>query len=261
MPPSHTFAIDHVVLLVRDLEAASQTMREAGFAVAKRADKAEKPGSTFRFVSFADGSYILLNAFSEEAMKAHRLGPVLREREGWGDWSILVPDMDAARTRASGAGIVLGSENKVANVLATGEPWGLRLLVCGRGSGGDESLPFLVQDVEGRDARIPACGPHPCGAGGIAGLTIASHTPLESAARLALLLGLPEPPGPVMTIGAQTVRFIPTDPHAQGTARLGGLVGVRLSGPAGAIDIDQWPHHWPHQSPMSGRRTSSIAAQ
>lgn len=247
MPPSHPFAIDHVVLLVHDLDAATERMREAGFAVARRADKAEKPGSTFRFVSFADGSYILLNAFSEEAMRAHRLGPLLREREGWGDWSILVPDIDAARARAETAGIVLGSENKVANVLATGEPWGLRLLVSGRGSGGDDSLPFLVQDVEGRTARIPACGRHPCGAGGIAGVVIASDTPFESAARLALLVGLSEPLGAALTIGGQTVRFIPTDPHAMGTARLGGLVGVELSGPAGAVVLDQWPHQWPHQ--------------
>ncbi len=247
MLPSHALAIDHVVLLVRDLEAASQTMRQAGFAVTRRADKAEKPGSTFRFISFADGSYILLNAFSEEAMRAHRLGPVLREREGWGDWSILVPDMDAARARAETAGIVLGGENKVANVLATGEPWGLRLLVSGRGSGGDDSLPFLVQDVEGRSARIPACGPHPCGARSIAGVVIASDTPFESAARLALLVGLPEPLGSVLTIGAQTVRFIPTDPHAMGTARLGGLVGVELSGAESALALDQWPHQWPHQ--------------
>lgn len=234
-------AIDHVVLLVRDLERATTAMEMAGYEILQRADRAEKPGSSFRFVSFPDGSYILLNAFSDEAAKKHRLGPILDEREGWGDWSVVVGDLDAAIHRARAAGIVLGPENKVANTLSTGEPWGLRLLQSGRGSGGDPSLPFLVQDVEGRSARIPGPTRQPSGATAISGLRIASDTPLESAGRLAVLVGLEAPTLPELRIGTTTVAFVATDPSASGTARLGGPVGITVTGTAGATHLGAWP--------------------
>lgn len=223
-------ALDHVVLLVRDLEGASQAFARAGFTVQRRADVSDKPGPGFRFVSFDDGSYLLLNAFSDEAMARHRLGPLLREREGPGDWSVAVADMDGAIANAGAAGVVLGAENSVTNVLATGEAWGLRLLLVGRGSGGDDALPFLVQDVRGRAARIPAPRAHANGATGIARLDVASADPAGSARRVAGLIGLPAPDGPALAIGGATVRFVPTDPAATATARDGGPVAVALRG-------------------------------
>lgn len=230
-------ALDHVVLLVRDLDRAADEMRSAGFTVLRRADTKEKPGSTFRFVSFPDGSYLLLNAFSEDALSRHRLGPVLREREGWGDWSVCVADLDAAVDRAAAAGIPVGPENSVTNFLSTGEPWSLRLLVSGRGSKGDPALPFLVQDTQGRSARIPGPSVHANGATGIAGVTLAADDPAATAARLAALLDLPAPSGPHLRIGDMEVGVVATDPAASGTARLGGPVAVSFRGLAQEIAI------------------------
>lgn len=234
-------AIDHIVILVNDLDHASAALIARGFTVLSRADAQDKPGSTFRFVSFGDGSYLLLNAFSAEAMRKHRLAPVLADAEGPGDWGVAVPDLDAASAAGQGAGLTLGAEHAVRNVLSTGEPWGLRLLVAGRGSGGDAALPFLVQDTEGRAARIPGPVPHANGAIGITGLTVAADDPLASAVALARLLALPAPSAPQMQVGTATLSFVPTDPVRRGTARMGGPVTVTLSTAAGPMVIDDWP--------------------
>lgn len=233
-------AIDHIVALVHDLDRATQDMQSAGFTVLSRADRAEKPGSRFRFTSFEDDSYILLNAFSPEAMASHRLGSLLRESQGWGDWSIVVPSLDAVMARAKAEGITLGSVNEVKNVLATGESWGLRLLVSGRGSNGDPALPFIVEDTQGRRARIPGPSAHANGARGIAGVTVAADNPLATARRLAALLDLAAPASPTLALGNVTLRFVPTRADALGTARMGGPVAVSFHGLDADISIADW---------------------
>lgn len=237
MTPDLPPLVDHVVLLVHDLDAGASAMEAAGFTILRRTDMVEKPGSTFRFASFPDGSYVLLNAFSADALEKHRLGPILKERQGWGDWSVVVGDLDAAIARADANAIPLGPENAVRNRLTTGETWGLRLLVSGRGSPGDAALPFLVQDVEGRDARIPGPSVHANGARGIAGVTSASDDPLGSARRLAALLGLPAPETPTLAVGEAFLRFVPKEPAGRGTSRLGGPVAVAFHGLKTEIEI------------------------
>lgn len=242
MTPPAMPAIDHVVILVHDLDQTSAVMTARGFTVLRRADAAEKPGSTFRFVSFADGSYLLLNAFSAEAMQKHRLGPVLAEAEGPGDWGVAVADLDASAAAGRAAGLVIGAENGVRNVLSTGEPWGLRLLVSGRGSGGDPALPFLVQDTEGRFARIPGPVDHANGATGIIGMTVAAEDPMASATALARLLGQKTPATPNLDLGKAAVAFIAPDPATPGTARMGGPVSITLSTATGTpITLRGWP--------------------
>ncbi len=213
--------VDHVLLLVDDLDAAAADMTAAGFTVQTRADREVKGGSTYRFVSFPDGSYLLLTAFTPEGAAAHRLARVIAGGQGWADWSFCVADVEAARAAGLAAGLAMGPVHVVANRVASGEEWGLRLLVSGRGSGGDEALPFLVQDRLNRHVRIPAPLPHPNGATGIAGLSVAAADPAASARALAVLLDGPPP---------VEVEFVPLHPGAPGTAGMGGLVGVTLRG-------------------------------
>lgn len=235
-------AVDHIVLHVNDLDVAAVQLADFGLTVVKRDDAEEKPGSTFRFISFADGSYILLNALSPEARTKHRLGPILAEREGFGDWSITVADLDAAKARGSDAGLLFGPESEVRNVLLNGVPWALRLLVSGRGNAGsDPALPFLVQDLHGRAARIPSPSNHACGATGIIGLTIAATSPQGSAAALSLLLDLPRPKPQKLTVVNVQIEVIPTDSAGRGTARLGGPVVLTLSGTSAPIMLGDWP--------------------
>ena len=56
-----SISFDHFVLLVDDLDAAARDFAALGFTVLDRADTSH--GTTiFKFVSFADGAYILLTA-------------------------------------------------------------------------------------------------------------------------------------------------------------------------------------------------------
>jgi catechol 2,3-dioxygenase-like lactoylglutathione lyase family enzyme len=184
-----TIAFDHMILLVRDLEMATRDFREMGFVVAER-DDAEEGAMANRFVSFADGSYILLSAFRDPASAtSHRLAPLLAEGEGWTDYSYRIRDVAGAAERLREAGLPLRGPLRVGNQLASGEPWSLDLLLTGIGAGGEEALPFLVEDREGRNHRIPAPEPHPNGVRGIVGvrLRVASEAPVLQA--LAAMLG------------------------------------------------------------------------
>lgn len=167
---------DHVVLLVHDLDKAAADFASLGFTVLERADLNASHGSTvFRFVSLADGSYILLTAFTgPEAMAKHRLGPCLEAGEGHADWSFTIPDATALGAELKQAGFPTAGPVDVSNVVEGGHKWGLDLLMLGRGAGGDAALPFLVSDNEGREHRIPGPSVHANGANGMLGIRLSS---------------------------------------------------------------------------------------
>lgn len=233
-----TIAFDHLVLLVDDLDAAARDFAALGFTVLRRADSNPSHGSTvFRFVSFADGSYILLTAFtSPAAREGHRLGPVMDAGEGWADYSFVVPDAAAAGRALAAAGHATRGPVPVSNVLVTGERWALDLLMCGRGAGGDNALPFLVSDVEGRAHRIPAAVPHANGATGIASVTVASAD-LRRVADTLVAIGGVEEAGLRIRFGQGVVRVLALA-DAPAARPGGGIVGVTLAGPdGGALDL------------------------
>lgn len=168
---------DHLVLLVHDLDAATQDFEALGFTVLERADT-EHGSTRFRFVSFADGSYILLTAFAgEEARAGHRLGDVLDAGDGWADYSFVVPDATATGAALNAGGHPTRGPVRVSNVLAGDEAWGLDLLMTGRGAGGSVALPFVLSDVEGRAHRIPGPSGHANGATGIKSLSVSADDP------------------------------------------------------------------------------------
>ncbi len=230
--------IDHVILLVEDLDRASADIASSGFTVQDRADT--KHGTTrFRFVTFEDGSYILITAFtSPDAAAGHRLGPVLAEKTGWADYSFAVADLDAAAQRAAAAGATLGAVHDVRNVVASGEEWALRLLVAGHGASGDDALPFLIQDVVGRNVRIPAARPHANGALGIAEIRVSAPDPAATSARLGALAGSSVTAGPSgrfsLPVGSCTVTVAPAAAGLAGARRTGGMASAVLRCRAGS---------------------------
>jgi catechol 2,3-dioxygenase-like lactoylglutathione lyase family enzyme len=199
-----TLRFDHLVLLTADLDQAVEDFRSLGFTVTARADTSH--GSTaFRFISFADGSYVLLTAFtSADAATKHRLGPVMAAGGGWADYSLVVPSAAAVGATLAAKGLPVAGPVEVANVLAGGERWGLDLLMTGRGAGGDPALPFLVSDREGRRHRIPGPSDHANGATGIVSVAVASADPARAAAALAAMGGEAVP---AAAPGEQAVRF------------------------------------------------------
>jgi Glyoxalase-like domain len=167
---------DHVVLLVHDLKQAATDFAALGFTILERADTNGSHGSTvFRFISLADGSYVLLTSFTGlDAQAKHRLGSVLAAGEGHADWSFTVANAAALGDKLKTAGIAVAGPVLVSNVVESGRRWALNLLMLGRGAGGDVALPFVVSDNEGREHRIPGPSAHANGASGMAGIRLSS---------------------------------------------------------------------------------------
>lgn len=240
-------APDHLIVLVTDIEKAAADYAALGFTILKRNDS-QHGSAVYRFICLADGSYILITAFTDpEALKKHRLGGLLASAEGWGDYSFTVPSVDALTAKMGDMGSKTAGPVDVGNTLADGSVWGLKLLMTGRGTGGDEALPFVVEDMTGREHRIPAPVAHANGATGIARMVIASPTAETTAALLAAQMestvsAAAEYEGrPAFEIAGETYRVIVfQDDVTAPIGRIGGgLHAVELYGPkaSGVMDL------------------------
>lgn len=202
-----TIAFDHLIILVRDLDAAVRDYEQLGFTVDERSDAVEGAMAN-RFICFADGSYLLLSAFHDlETAGSHRLAPLLAEREGWADYSYVVDNVGAAAERLRDAGLPARGPIRVANALTSGETWALDLLMAGIGAGGEEALPFLVQDVEGRNHRIPQATRHRNGATGVAGVRLRASSIASVLGALTILLGEKPVPAAEPEAGRVATRY------------------------------------------------------
>lgn len=182
-------AFDHLIVLVQDLGAAARDFESLGFTVTERHDSVA--GSMHnRFISFADGSYLLLSAFADPAAaEKHRLGPLLQRGEGWADYSFVIAGIEEITARLQAQHAPIRGPVQVSNTVASGERWSLDLLMAGIGAGGDDALPFIVEDRAGRMHRIPAAPHHRNGATGIAGVRVATRSADKVIQTLHAILG------------------------------------------------------------------------
>lgn len=160
--------IDHLVIVVRDLERAAQDYRRLGFNVV--AGGRHPVGSYNALIAFADGSYLEIIAFYRDALD-HRWWEPLQRGERLVDYCLQTGDLggDTKKLRAAGAAIndpvpwsrarPDGFELKWLLSLATGSHRGV--------------APFLIEDVTPRRERIPQQVDHENGAAGIDTLTVA----------------------------------------------------------------------------------------
>ncbi|MBI4602153.1 MAG: VOC family protein [Planctomycetes bacterium] len=185
------FLLDHVVLAVPDLQAASRDLAALGFTVTPGGEHPNL-GTRNALVPFADGSYLELLAFDAPQRPAPE-GPVgnrwLRWRavaRGLVDFALCCGDAETAVDEAWRRGCPLlgplpGSRKRPDGVEVA---WKLAVPDAAE-------LPFICADVTPRDLRVPP-GPareHPCGAAGIARVVVAVRDLEASARRYGALLG------------------------------------------------------------------------
>jgi catechol 2,3-dioxygenase-like lactoylglutathione lyase family enzyme len=230
---------DHLIALVNDIDKAAADYAALGFTILERNDS-QHGSAAYRFVCLDDGSYILITAFTDpEALKKHRLGPVLAAGEGWGDYSFTVDSVEVLGKQLETMGSKIAAPVDVGNTLADGSKWGLKLMMTGRGTGGDDALPFVVEDVIGREYRIPAAVPHENGATGIARMVISSQTPEQTARVLATQMGLSAQAAATyegratfeIVDAGYTVTVFEDDAKSPLGRKGGGLYAVELRGP------------------------------
>ncbi len=201
------FRIDHIVILVHDLAAATADYAALGFTVVAGGEHATGL-SRNALIALADGSYIELIAFRNlaEARASPRLSPIDRRflrrgegGEGLVDWALLPANIEADIEAARGRGLTLDGPIPGGRTRPDGQQ--VRWML---GVTRTLDLPFLCADVTPRVLRVPA-GPsrrHANGVTGVARLTVVVSDPDASAARHRALLGV-EP-----KTGAQGVDFV-----------------------------------------------------
>ena len=161
--------IDHIVIVVPDLERANDGYRSLGFTVVP-GGRHPSLGTHNALIAFADGSYLELLAFTA-ASSPHRWFSILRAGGGLADFCAVTDDLegDARRLREAGAPIsepfALGRER----------PDGYRLewTMATPQDVSAGAVPFLIKDVTPREERVPQQQAHANGAAGIRSLSVA----------------------------------------------------------------------------------------
>ena len=181
--------IDHIVVLVHDLDAAIGDYTALGFTVTPGGEHTD--GATHNaLIAFNDGSYIELIAFKRSAPQ-HRWWRHVDLGEGLIDFALLPGDTanDIAEARSRGLeinGPVDGGRRR-----PDGQElrWQTAMPL-------PEGMPFLCGDVTPRSLRVPegAAQQHANGVTGVSGVTVAVHNAEATAARYAALLGIETSP-------------------------------------------------------------------
>ena len=160
--------IDHLVVVVKDLQQAAKDYAQIGFTVVPGGQ--HPVGSHNALISFQDGSYLEIIAFYREAVD-HRWWDALNRGERFVDFCFQTDDLRGDTKKLLDAGVAIndpvpwsrkrpdGYELKWLLSLATGSHRGV--------------APFLIEDVTPRTERIPQQFNHRNGITGIEKITVA----------------------------------------------------------------------------------------
>lgn len=221
--------VDHVVILVNDLEAAIADYSALGFTVVPGGEHAD--GATHNaLVVFPEptqrySSYLELIAFKRPAPD-HRWWHYTTVGEGLIDFALLPDAIDEDIAAAKRRGLTLQGPIPGGRVRPDGQQiaWQLGLAFT-------RDLPFLCADVTPRSLRVPD-GPaarHENGVIGIAGITIAVRDIHVSIERYQALLGIASSPISVRSVpdarlsgfqlGSTTITLAEPNPDANSPLR------------------------------------------
>lgn len=200
--------LDHLVVLVRDLDGATRDYERLGFRVTPGGAHAD--GLTENaLVPFADGTYLELVRFvdpDDDRDNVWGWRPSAASGGGLIDFCAASDDLEATTGALLRAGLDVEGPEEGGRTRPDGR--GIRWLVARLPASG-RPLPFLIQDLTERGLRVPS-GPeteHPNGATGIAGLRVAVPD-LRDAARLyGALAGRPVS-GDTARLGECDVRLV-----------------------------------------------------
>src|SRR5262245_4544733 len=196
-------AIDHIVILVRDLAAAVADYTALGFTVTPGGE--HTGGATHNaLVIFADDTYLELIAFKRPAPDHHWYRHVALG-EGLIDFALLPTAIEADLAAARERGLTLEGPFAGGRTRPDGQQvaWQTARALT-------PDLPFLCGDVTPRALRVPdgAARLHANGVSGIAGLTVAVADLGASVTRYRALLGAVERETALSSMqGARAVSF------------------------------------------------------
>lgn len=180
-----SLSIDHVVVLVSDLDTAIANYGALGFTVVPGGEHTD--GATHNaLIAFADGSYLELIAFKRAAPE-HRWWRHVALGEGLIDFALLPSDIARDVAAARARGLEIEGPTPGGRLRPDGERIDWQI-----GRAATPDLPFLCADITPRERRVPAgeAVDHANGVLGIAWLLVAVADLTTSAARYEALLGV-----------------------------------------------------------------------
>jgi catechol 2,3-dioxygenase-like lactoylglutathione lyase family enzyme len=229
--------LDHLVILVRDLDRAARDYGDLGFAVTPGGEHAD--GLTHNaLIPFRDGSYLELVAFLDPDDSRDNIWgwrQFLSSGGGLIDYCVASGDLGAEARRLEGLGFDVAGPAEGGRRLPGGVEirWRVaRIRQDGR------VLPFLIEDLTPRSARVPSGPPaeHPNGATGISRLEIAAPDAGGAARTLAAMIG-----GTGLRLGACTLSPVAPEGSEEARRRIAAgsgplSVGLAADAPGGELD-------------------------
>ena len=204
--------IDHVAIVVEELESAIASYSRAGFTVVRGGK--HPIGSHNALIAFADGSYFELIAFLKPNT-GHPWQKALEKGGGIADFCMCTDDLAADIDSMRRAGAKIGDPSPLTRDRPDGYHLSWVLAIPAPPFNGQ--LPFLIKDDTPRDERVPRERSHRNGATGIRTLAIAVDDPGMTSRSYARVLGRPGVPvertdlegaGVSFTIGPNEVQLL-----------------------------------------------------
>lgn len=229
--------LDHLVILVNDLEEATEDYGRLGFTVTPGGEHAD--GLTRNaLVPFRDGAYLELVAFVDPENSRDNVWGWRGFLPGGGlvDYCAASDGLRGDVERLRGLGFEVDDFGEGGRRLPDGQE--IRWRSAGFRQEG-RVLPFLIEDATPRARRVPG-GPaadHPNGATGIQRLEISTPDPGKASEDLAALAGTA--PGSLQ-LGA--CEIVPVG-HGGGREEGPSAVGLSTDAPDGAGELDRTLSH------------------
>lgn len=180
--------IDHLVILVRNLDDAIQSYQRLGFQVTRGG---EHPGGTHNaLVGFANGTYLELIAFQEpEKPHDHRWYSYLALGGGLVDFALGVANVEEDLERLHDKHLDYRGPMPGARKRPDGQEIAWRMAWPPEERSGD--LPFLIDDITPRDLRVPSgdAAKHENGVVGVRSLIIAVRDLDQAASEFSTITG------------------------------------------------------------------------
>jgi catechol 2,3-dioxygenase-like lactoylglutathione lyase family enzyme len=181
--------IDHVAIVVHELDSAVASYARAGFTVVRGGK--HPIGSHNALIAFNDGSYFELIAFTKPD-SGHPWQTALAKGSGIVDFCMSTDDLAADIDAIRRAGAEIGDPSPLTRDRPDGYHLSWVLAIPKPPFNGQ--LPFLIKDDTPRDERVPRERSHRNGATGIRTLAIAVDDPGITSRYYARVLGRPAAP-------------------------------------------------------------------
>jgi catechol 2,3-dioxygenase-like lactoylglutathione lyase family enzyme len=195
--------IDHVAIVVDELETAIESYSRAGFSVVRGGK--HPIGTHNALIAFTDGSYLELIAFLKPN-SGHPWQKALEQGSGIVDFCVGTDDLEADVESMRRAGAEIGDPSPLTRDRPDGYHLSWVLAIPAPPFNGQ--VPFLIKDDTPRDERVPRERSHRNAAAGIRTIAIAVDDPGMASRYYARVLGRPGAPVERLELEAAGVAFV-----------------------------------------------------